>query len=80
MMNLREIAGSEKLLEVARKKIEDVLIEWRDNRLSQFDRGNGLVIREADGKDSSVIRLGPEDAVRIGLLVIADHLNAEEVG
>ena len=54
-------------LEIGRKAIEDVLIEWRDNRLSECNRGNGLVIREKDGKDSSIIRFGPETALRIGI-------------
>jgi hypothetical protein len=58
------------LLEIGRKAIEDVLVEWRDSRLSEFTRGNGLVIREKDGKDSSMIRFGPETALRIGMKAI----------
>jgi hypothetical protein len=58
---------SPELLEIGRKAIEDTLIEWRDNRLSEFTRGNGLVIRERNGKDSSMIRFGPETALRIGI-------------
>ncbi|KKM24920.1 hypothetical protein LCGC14_1600140, partial [marine sediment metagenome] len=66
-MKLEEIAQDRALLEVGRKAVEDVLIEWRDSRISMFNRGNGLVIREKDGKDSHIIRMGPEDAIRIGL-------------
>jgi len=55
------------LLEIGRKAIEDALVEWRDERLSQPMRGNGLVIRERDGRESSMIRFGPEDALRIGI-------------
>jgi hypothetical protein len=55
------------LLEVGRKAIEDMLVEWRDARLSEFNRGNGLVIRERDGRDSDVIRFGSETALRIGI-------------
>lgn len=63
----RDLLLSEELLEVGRKAIEDVLVEWRDNRLSEFTRGNGLVIREKDGKDSTIIRFGPETALKIGI-------------
>ena len=71
---LAEIAENNELLEVGRKAIEDVLIDWRDNRLSEFTRGSGLVIREKDGQESSIIRLGSEDALRIGLKAIAEVL------
>lgn len=74
MSTLNEIADNEELLEVGRKAIEDTLIEWRDNRLSEFMRGNGLVIREKDGSESSIIRFGPETALSIGLKAIAKHL------
>ena len=63
---------SDELLEIGRKAIEDVLVEWRDNRLSEFTRGNGLVIREKDGKDSSIIRFGPETALKIGMRAIGE--------
>ena len=69
-------------LEVARKAIEDALVEWRDNRLSEPLRGNGLVIREKDGANSNIIRFGPETAMRIGLGAIAAAraaLDAKEV-
>lgn len=55
------------LLEVGRKAIEDVLVEWRNNRISEFNSGNGLVIRERDGRDSSIIRFRPDTALRIGI-------------
>lgn len=73
---LRQLAGNDALLEVGRKAIEDTLIEWRDARLSELMRGNGLVIREVNGEASSIIRFGPELAVRIALGAIADHLDA----
>lgn len=71
---LERIASDGKLLEVGRKAIEKTLLSFRDSRISQI-RGNGLVIREKDGADSSVIRLGPEDALRIGLKAIAKELS-----
>ena len=60
-------------VEAARKAIEGVLVELRDARVSLVGRGNGLCIRERDGTPSDVIRLGAEDAMRIGLKAIADH-------
>lgn len=74
MKTLKQIAENDELLEVGRKAIEDQLIEWRDMRLSQMGRGNGLVIREKDGGDSHIIRFGPEIALRTGLKAIAEHL------
>jgi len=69
------IADDSELLEIGRKAVEDTLVDWRDNRLSMFNRHNGLVIREKDGKDSSIIRLGTEDALRIGLRAMAQHMD-----
>jgi hypothetical protein len=71
---LRQIAKDTELLEVARQAIEDTLIEWRDERLSSPFRNNGLVVKERDGKPSHIIRIGPEEAVSIGLKAIAAHL------
>lgn len=72
---LRELAEDHELLwEVARREIENVLIDLRDSRISLVGRANGLVVREVDTTESSVIRLGPEMAVGIGLKAIADHL------
>lgn len=59
-------------LEAGRKAIEDELIWMRDDHIFMV-RGNGLVIRERDGSPSSVIRMGPEDALRIGLKAIAER-------
>lgn len=69
-------ANDKELLEVGRKAIEERLIEFRDSRFSELMRGNGLVIREKDGKDSSIIRFGPETALYIGLKAMAEHLAA----
>ena len=68
---------SDELLEVGRKAVEDLLVEWRDNRLSEFLRGNGLVIREKDGKDSSIIRFGPETALRVGIRAMKQALKSK---
>ena len=76
-MLLRLIANDNIALEVGRKAVEDELIDWRDRRLSQMTRGNGCVVREVDGTPSHIIRFGPETAIRIGLLAIADHLESK---
>ncbi len=77
-IHLKLIEEDNGLLEAGRKAIEDTLVEWRDNRLSEFNRGNGLVIREKDGQDSHIIRFGPETALRIGLKAIRQALFAEK--
>lgn len=71
---LLALADDDDLLEVGRKAVEQELVEWRDSRMSLLGRGNGLVIREKDGKESSIIRFGPETALRIALKAIAEHL------
>ena len=58
--------------ETARQAVEKVLIEWRDTRISQPARGNGLVIREKDGTPSDVIRMGMETAMRIAVKAILE--------
>lgn len=67
------VAQSDELVEVGRKAVEETLVTFRRGRISEI-RGNGLVIREEDGKASSVIRFGPEAAIRIALTAIARHL------
>jgi hypothetical protein len=73
-MGLLEIATDDDLLEVGRRAIEESLVRWRDSRMSEAARCNGLVIRERDGSLSNVIRFGPEHALRIGLKAIAAEL------
>lgn len=68
---INEIIENPKLQEIARKAVEDVLVEFRDDRISQI-RGNGLVIAERTGENSSIIRLGMEQAIVIALKAIQD--------
>lgn len=75
---LRYISGEELLLEAGRIAIENTLIEYRDQCISLPTRNNGLVIRTKDDKSSPVIRLGPEEALCIGLRAIAKKLEEEE--
>jgi len=71
---LESVAADDRLLEIARTAIEDQLIGFRDSRLSQPLRGNGLVVKERNGESSSIIRFGPEIAVQLGLRAIAAEL------
>lgn len=71
---LKVIEENEELLEIGREAIEKALIDFRESRIGMPCRGNGLVIRETNGQLSDIIRLGPEDALRIGLKAIADHI------
>lgn len=72
-MKLLQITNAPDLLEIARKAIEDELIELRDSRIGMV-RNNGLCIKERDGSPSDIIRLGPEHAMAIGLKAIAKHI------
>jgi hypothetical protein len=76
-MKLEELAENDELLEIGRKAVEDVLVDMRDSRLSIMGRNNGLIIRERDGSDSRIIRLGTEQALRIALKAIAAELERQ---
>lgn len=74
---LRRLADDQELLwNIARKAIEDELVQWRDDGLSMLGRNNGLTIKYADGTPSAIIRFGPEVGVRIALNALADHIEA----
>ena len=73
MKNLEEIAEDTTLLEIGRQAIENTLVELRDGRIGRICN-NGLVIKESDGSNSHIIRMRPDDALRIGLRAIAKHL------
>ena len=76
--DLHKIADDAKLLyEVGRAAVEDVLIDFRDNGISLLGRNNGAVVRNKDGTDSHIIRLGLDDVLRLGLKAIAAHLEKE---
>lgn len=79
-MHIHELLKKPELLEVGRKAVEDQLVEMRDARISQLFRGNGLVIKEKDGSESSLIRLGTDDAIRIALQAIEEYLGKNFVG
>lgn len=76
---LRVMADDNELLwTVPRRAIEEALVDFRDSGISLLGRNNGLVIKYKDGSSSDIIRLGPEDAVRIGLIALADHIEKQE--
>jgi hypothetical protein len=70
---LESIASDEKLMQIARKAIEDELVEWRDECRFMM-RNNGFAIRNRDGSSSTIIRFGSEYGLRIALRAIAAHL------
>ncbi len=58
---------NEEALTAAHLAVEDALVDFRDNRISVLDRGNGFVVRERDGRLSGVMRLGTRDGLRIAI-------------
>lgn len=75
---LRRIAGDKELLyNVGRLAVEDVLIDFRDSGIYLLGRNNGLVVKHKDGTPSDGIRLTIEDALRLGMQAMADHLEKE---
>lgn len=65
-------------LRVARRVLEDLLIGFRDARVSVISAGNGFVVREPDGTDSDVIRLSTVDGLRIGFQAYLAALEAAQ--
>lgn len=72
-MTLEEIISNHELLEIGRKAIEAILIDRRNSRIFIL-RNNGLVCKERNGDPSNIIRMGPEEAIIIGLEAISNHL------
>jgi hypothetical protein len=70
---LEALLTDESSLEVARSAIENTLIDFRDRRISIMGRGNGLVVREKDGTESSLMRLTVASALKIGLKAMAER-------
>ena len=64
---LSEITDAD--IRAAWQRLEDVLNELRDMRVSvpPGTAGHGLVVCEADGRDSSVIRLRTPEAIRLAI-------------
>lgn len=47
--------------------VEDVLIELRDARIGIIGPANGFVVRDADGTDSPIMRIGTRGGLEIGI-------------
>lgn len=62
-------------LEVARKTVEDTLIEFRDSQMFMIG-GNGFVVRNWDGSDSSIMRLSTAMGLQIGIEAYLAALSA----
>lgn len=54
-------------LTAAHLAVEDVLIEFRDRRIGVLGPANGLIVKEADGTESCIMRLGTRHALEIGI-------------
>lgn len=76
--SLEEVVGRPDLLEIARRAVEDELIDLRDSGMFIL-RNNGFSVKERDGTPSNVMRLGTEMGMQIGLEAIIEHLKKEEV-
>lgn len=50
--------------------VEDVLVEYRDSRISMMGPRNGFVINERDGTPSDILRLGTREGLRIALAAL----------
>jgi hypothetical protein len=79
-MNMVEI--DEAALTAAHVAVEDTLIEFRDSRLSVIGPANGFIVKERNGADSPIMRLGTRDGLRIAiktyLAAAATHRGAED--
>jgi len=65
-------------LEIGRKAVEDVLVDFRNSRIGLVGRGNGLVVAETNGKPSHIIRLTTESAIQIALEAILKSQTKED--
>ena len=66
-------------IEAARRHIEDLLIEFRDMRVSIAPggpAGHGLVVREPDGASSDIMRLRTGEAIRIAVKTMLEAADA----
>lgn len=70
----------EQALYLAHKAVEDALVAARDNRTSLAGWANGLVIREADGTESGIVRLSTRHALQIALRTYLAAVEAQSTG
>lgn len=74
--DIRAMAKDDKLITAGSKAIADVLVGLRDNHVSIILARSGLVVQDADGGVSPVIRLTIREAVAIALRGMADQVEA----
>jgi hypothetical protein len=67
----------QRALTEAHKAVEDVLIELRDLRVSVLT-ANGFVVRESDGTESSIMRLGTREGLEIGIRAYLNALGRDD--
>lgn len=67
MSEAETIELDEDALTAAHRAVEDVLIEFRNNRISVLGPANGFVVREHDGSPSPIMRIGTRDGLRIAI-------------
>ena len=65
---IRGLSHNPELMEVARRAIENELIDRRDRSISVLRN------KHFNSEPSSIIRMSSEEAVQIGLRAIADYL------
>jgi hypothetical protein len=61
-----EIEIDDAALEVARKTVEDALIEMRDSHMFMIG-GNGFHVRNRDGSESSIMRMSTAMGLEVGI-------------
>jgi hypothetical protein len=69
---------NERALTLAHAAVEDVLIEFRDARISVMGPANGFVVKERDGSLSDIMRLGTRDGLAIGIKAYLAAIQQEE--
>lgn len=65
-------------LTAAHVAVEDRLIEMRDARMSVLGPANGFVVKEPDGTDSAIMRLGTRAGLSIAIKAYLAALEASD--
>jgi hypothetical protein len=69
---IAQILDEPALLEIARKAVEDELIDFRDLGMWVGIHNNGFACKDADGTPSAVIRFGTIFGLQTALRAISD--------
>lgn len=76
---LQAVLDDALLIEAGRLEVENQLIEFRDDGMWEGFHNNGLVVKNRDGSESNLIRMGPAFGLRIALRGIIKELEREHV-